>query len=84
MQPNKMKTNQTSRRVKLNVVQFNIEVPERLHKRLKIIAAVDGSTIKDVALKAITDLYERRKGDIKLTSFDLPGVVPLGLELLAA
>lgn len=36
------------------MVNINIEIPDDLHKRLKIAAVVDDSTIKDI----VTDILE--------------------------
>lgn len=64
----KMKTNQKERRDKLGVAQLNIEIPENLHRGLKVVAAADSTTIRSLALAVLTDFYNRRKGKLSFNS----------------
>lgn len=62
----KMRTNQKKRRDGLGVVQLNIEIPDNLHRGLKVVAAADRVSIRKVAEDALASFYQQRKTALKL------------------
>lgn len=80
-----MKTNQRLRRQSKRIVQLNIEVPTLLHQGLKVVAAVEGRTVRELASDVLTRFYQDKKGRIKFPSFDLPALSSAGpVAILAA
>jgi hypothetical protein len=75
-----MKINQTKRRKSLAVEQLNVEIPATLHHRLKIVAALERRSFKQITIDALTEFYEARKGSLKLP-FNPPAFQSAGLQL---
>jgi predicted HicB family RNase H-like nuclease len=43
------------------MVNVNIEVPDEIHKRIKILSAMQGIAIKDIIIKALEESVEHEK-----------------------
>ena len=77
-----MKTTQAKRRKDKRIVQLNIEITPELHRDLKVIAALNRKSIREVALEAILGFHkDSRKG---IESFLPPELQSLGLEFTTA
>ena len=44
-----------------NLVNINIEVPDEVHKRIKVLAAIQGIPIKELIVKALEESVEHEK-----------------------
>ena len=72
---NKMNTYHRLRRKALGVEQLNVEIPADLHRGLKILAAIDCQTFKQVTLTALSEFYESRRSSLPTPSL-LPRLTP--------
>lgn len=41
------------------MVNINIEVPEELHRRVKVAATIDGATLKEFIIRRLRERVER-------------------------
>jgi len=43
------------------MVNINIEVPDEIHKKIKILAAIEGKLVKDVIVNALEESVKNEK-----------------------
>jgi len=46
------------------MTRVNIEIPEELHKKAKVICAVQGTTLRDYLIKALEDKTSKEKTNL--------------------
>ena len=49
----------------MNTKNLNIKIPPQIHKRLKLYATFNNTTIKNVVIEAIEDYLNKRKEESK-------------------
>jgi len=49
------------------MTRINIEIPEEIHRQLKIAAALKNETIKDLIIRLLNEEVEKRKETIEFS-----------------